>query len=207
MRAFLLLLALLTAPALGQVPAAAQIYRADVVRSAYRTFGPGAPVATLAAQIHQESAWNPQARSWVGAQGLTQFMPGTAAALAKQYPGECAPANPLVPAWAIRCRDHLMRDLIAASARAVGAGPVSICSAWVFAFRSYNGGPGWTLRDRRAALAAGADPDDWRSVRPFNAGRNAAAIRENREYPERIFHAEPRYLSWGPGLGCLDWKD
>ncbi|MFJ6935155.1 NlpC/P60 family protein [Streptomyces sp. NPDC101132] len=33
--------------------------------------------ALLAAQLYQESGWNPQARSPVGAQGIGQFMPGT----------------------------------------------------------------------------------------------------------------------------------
>ena len=199
------LMALLSSATLAQVPQAALEHRSAMTRSAYRIHGPGAPVATLAAQIHQESGWNPTIKSWVGAEGLAQFMPGTANDIARQFPTDCAPANPTSPAWAFACRDRLMRQLVGASSRAVGGGPVSACSTWAFAFRGYNGGPGWMLRDRRKALANGANPDDWQAVRPFNAGRNANAIKENREYPERIYRRERLYLTagWGAGLQCL----
>lgn len=40
----------------------------------------GLPASLVAAQLAQESAWNPDAQSSVGAQGLAQFMPGTWAA-------------------------------------------------------------------------------------------------------------------------------
>ncbi|WP_349931857.1 transglycosylase SLT domain-containing protein (plasmid) [Glutamicibacter mishrai] len=37
----------------------------------------GLPVGIIAAQIEQESGWNPKATSPAGAQGIAQFMPGT----------------------------------------------------------------------------------------------------------------------------------
>lgn len=39
----------------------------------------GISTDVLAAQIQQESGWNPNAQSPAGAQGIAQFMPGTAA--------------------------------------------------------------------------------------------------------------------------------
>lgn len=50
-----LLLALLAAPAWGQIPAQANIYRAQLMREARAAWGLEAPVALFAAQIHQES--------------------------------------------------------------------------------------------------------------------------------------------------------
>src|SRR5512134_663298 len=73
-----------------QIPDAAWAHRGDMIRSARQTFGPEAPTATLAAQIHQESRWRADAKSWVGAQGLAQFMPTTAEYMADIFPGECA---------------------------------------------------------------------------------------------------------------------
>lgn len=58
----------LALPVQAQVPQAAQQYRALLVRTAHAVWGLDAPVAVLAAQIHQESAWNAQAISRVGAQ-------------------------------------------------------------------------------------------------------------------------------------------
>lgn len=46
-----------------------------LVDAAARTAG--LPVSVVAAQLQQESNWNPAATSPVGAQGLAQFMPGT----------------------------------------------------------------------------------------------------------------------------------
>jgi hypothetical protein len=80
------------------VPAA---YRDTIARAAQR-WNVGA--ALLAAQLHVESGFDPLARSPAGAQGIAQFMPGTAAALGL--------ANPFDAPAAIDAQAHLMRDLL-----------------------------------------------------------------------------------------------
>ncbi|MBY0466660.1 MAG: transglycosylase SLT domain-containing protein, partial [Burkholderiales bacterium] len=60
-------------PACAQpVPAAAHKYRAELTRAAHSQWGLDAPIAALAAQVHQESGWQPNAVSHVGAQGMAQ---------------------------------------------------------------------------------------------------------------------------------------
>jgi soluble lytic murein transglycosylase-like protein len=81
----------------------------------------------LAAQIYKESAFNPFARSPAGAQGIAQFMLGTAAALDLD--------DPFDPHAAIDAQAHLMRDLLrrfasvplALAAYNAGAGSVAAC--------------------------------------------------------------------------------
>jgi len=182
----------------AQVPNAAWQYRTDVVRSAWRIHGPGAPVAALAAQIHAESAWDCSAVSWAGAQGCAQFMPGTGKDAAQRWPADCQPANPFSPKWAFACRDRYMQSLKPKSL----VGGLSECDDWAFRFRSYNGGQGWVNKDRRLALQAGDNPDSWLAVQPYNSGRSPSAYRENTEYPVRIFRLEERYASWGRQLKC-----
>lgn len=196
----ILLLLLLPAIAVAQVPPAAWQYRNEMLHSAWRIHGPGAPVATLAAQIHQESSWDCSQVSWANARGCAQFTDPTAEGMARNHPDECAPVNQHDFGWAARCRDLLMRSIKVP----VMAGGLGECDLWAFKFRGYSGGPGNTTKDRRVAAAAGADPDDWQAVQPFNFGRRPSAYKENTEYPVRIFRLEKRYLSWGRGLGCLD---
>jgi hypothetical protein len=75
----------------------------------------------LAAQIYAESGFNPFARSPAGAQGIAQFMPGTAAAIGLR--------NPFDPEQAIDAQAHLMRDLL----RRFAAVPLALAA--------YNAGP------------------------------------------------------------------
>lgn len=53
-------------------------YEADVIRAG--SICPTVTPSIIAAQIEQESNWNPKAGSGAGAQGIAQFMPGTWAA-------------------------------------------------------------------------------------------------------------------------------
>lgn len=76
----------------------------------------------LAAQIYAESNFNPFAVSPAGAQGIAQFMPGTAAGLGLRNPFD-APA-------AIDAQAHLMHDLLAQFASV----PLALAA--------YNAGPG-----------------------------------------------------------------
>jgi soluble lytic murein transglycosylase-like protein len=78
--------------------------------------------ALLAAQLYAESGFNPFAVSPAGAQGIAQFMPGTARSLGL--------ANPFDAARAIDAQAHLMRDLL----RQFGSVPLALAA--------YNAGPG-----------------------------------------------------------------
>jgi Transglycosylase SLT domain/D-alanyl-D-alanine carboxypeptidase/Putative Flp pilus-assembly TadE/G-like len=75
----------------------------------------------LAAQVYAESGFNPFAVSAAGAQGIAQFMPGTARGIGLR--------NPFDPDRAIDAQAHLMRDLL----REFGAAPLALAA--------YNAGP------------------------------------------------------------------
>jgi soluble lytic murein transglycosylase-like protein len=78
--------------------------------------------ALLAAQLFQESGFNPFAQSVAGAQGIAQFMPGTARAYGLRDPFDATSA--------IDAQAHHMRDLL----RAFGSVPLALAA--------YNTGPG-----------------------------------------------------------------
>ncbi|WP_459858315.1 transglycosylase SLT domain-containing protein [Humidesulfovibrio idahonensis] len=179
------------------IPAAAQQYRSVVIRAARVEAGINAPVAVFAAQLEQESGWNPQAVSPVGARGLGQFMPATARDMGRTRP-DLGPAEPTNPGWAIRA---LVAYDLANLRRVRAATP---CDAWAMALSAYNGGLGWVWRDQELAKRLGLDPARWwNSVETVNAGRSLAAISENRKYPYGIlFRRQPKYLVWGPGILC-----
>ncbi|EEI4449554.1 transglycosylase SLT domain-containing protein [Salmonella enterica] len=181
----------------AEPPHAALKYRSDVIRSARVDWGLNAPVADLAAQLHQESGWNPTARSPVGAEGLAQFMPSTADWIAGLMP-HLAAREPYNPGWAIRALVSYDRWLWQRVAVPDG------CERMAMTLSAYNGGLGWVNRDRRLARTRGLDDARWfGAVETVNAGRSAANWRENRHYPQRILHElVPRYLSWG-GSNCV----
>lgn len=181
----------------ADVPRAAEQYRRTLVRAAHAEWGLDAPIATMAAQIHQESAWHANARSPVGAQGLAQFMPATADWMAELYPNSLGPAQPYNPGWALRAMVQFDRWLYERNQAN------SECERWAFVLAGYNGGNGWVNRDRRLASAKGADQLAWFGhVERHNSGRSASNFRENRHYPRAILlRWEPLYAAAGWGRG------
>jgi Transglycosylase SLT domain/D-alanyl-D-alanine carboxypeptidase/Putative Flp pilus-assembly TadE/G-like len=105
----------------GFVPAR---FRATLLRAAARW---NVSAAMLAAQLMAESNFNPFATSSAGAQGIAQFIPGTAAAYGLD--------DPFDPDEAIDAQAHLMHDLIAQlgspqlalAAYNAGPAPVEAC--------------------------------------------------------------------------------
>ncbi|WP_304737055.1 transglycosylase SLT domain-containing protein [uncultured Desulfovibrio sp.] len=179
------------------IPRAAQQYRATLTRAAHATWGMDAPVSVLAAQIHTESGWNNEARSPVGAQGLAQFMPSTAVWLPEVAP-ETGKPEPFNPGWSLRALCTYDRWLWE---RNDGA---SDYERMAFTLSAYNGGQGWVNRDKKLARQRGLDAARWfGGVETVNAGRSAAAFRENRNYPRLILQKRQyAYIraGWGPGI-------
>lgn len=181
----------------AQIPRAALQYRNQLVREARAVWGLEAPVAVFAAQIHTESWWRNSTVSQAGAQGLAQFMPATAKWLPSVAPETGAPA-PFNPTWSLRACVTYDRWLWE---RVPGHDDRE---RMAFTLSAYNGGLGWIQRDRKKARGLGLDDRVWfGSVEQVNAGRSAAAFRENRNYPRLILN-ERQYAyikaGWGPGV-------
>lgn len=173
------------------IPKAALQYRATLVRESKAVFGPDARIPVLASQIHQESGWNPQAKSLYAA-GLTQFTPDTAKWISSMFVDLGQP-QVMNPTWAIRALVRYDNMLLKQNASAA-----SECDQWAFALTGYNGGQGWNIRDRKLASNKGLDPRRyWGSVETVNAGRRDDFWKENRGYPQRILKKhQPYYLDF-----------
>lgn len=171
------------------IPRRAVQYRADLTRVAHAEWGLDAPIATFAAQLHQESGWNPRAVSQVGAQGMAQFMPATARWWCDKTgttPGNCLPSNPV---WSLRALVGYDRWLYE---RIKGANEFD--RLWA-TLRSYNGGLGhWQNEAKIAGSLKRAEVDGVCGA----AKRAAVHCRENLDYPRRILiNLQPLYANWG----------
>ena len=195
-----LLVAVLPTLAFAQEPPrAAMKYRADLVRSARLVWGLDAPVAVMAAQVHQESGWRPDARS-AYAHGLAQFTPDTAEWIAGQD-AALAGADTGNPVWALRALaryDKWLHDRVTSAA---GNSDAAACDRWWGALRGYNGGLGHWLKEAR--LAAPATDRGAIDAQCGRASRHVSHCRENLAYPRQILTKwQPLYASWGPGVKC-----
>lgn len=185
-----------------EIPADAWQWRRTLTREGQSEWGLNAPISDFASQIHQESAWRPNARSRVGAFGLAQVMPATGDWLAGLYPSLGPKAQPASPAWAIRALvtyDKHIWDRVSAADE---------CNRMAKVLSGYNGGNSWVYRDEKLAASKGLDPSKWFGhVETVNSGRSAANFRENRQYPVRILiRLAPVYVrnDWGP-TSCDDY--
>src|SRR5262245_22109500 len=104
----------------------------------------------LAAQGYQESQLNQGARSHVGAVGIMQLMPATGA---QMKVGDIAVAEHNIHAG-VKYMDLLMTRYFSDAAFSEGNRPL-------FAFASYNAGPGSVAKARREAERRGLDPNRW----------------------------------------------
>ncbi|MYM32245.1 transglycosylase SLT domain-containing protein [Duganella sp. CY15W] len=171
------------------VPRSAHAYRAELTRIAHSTWGMDAPVPVFAAQIHQESGWNPDAISKVGARGMGQFMPATASWWCKLVglaAGDCQPSN---PTWAMRSLvgyDRWLFDRV---------GGTSLYDRLWAMLRAYNGGLGhWQKEASTSANLTHSAVD----AQCGQASRAAVHCAENVGYPQRILEKlQAAYAGWG----------
>jgi membrane-bound lytic murein transglycosylase MltF len=104
----------------------------------------------LAAQGYQESALNQRAKSHVGAIGVMQVMPATGAALKV---GDIRQVEPNIHAG-VKYMDQLMT-------RYFKDAKFDEQNRTLFAFASYNAGPGNISKMRKETRQRGLDPDQW----------------------------------------------
>jgi membrane-bound lytic murein transglycosylase F len=108
----------------------------------------------VAAQIYQESRFDPQRKSWVGALGLFQIMPATARGLGINDPTD--------PEQSIRGGLKYMQQL--SDHYQDVAEPIE---RYRFALAAYNSGFGHVDDARKLTRAARQDPAIWRQVAPW----------------------------------------
>ena len=157
------------AAAKEQSPAtAAQTSTCDLIESSAGENG--LPVAYFARLIWRESSFRATAVSPVGAQGIAQFMPGTAA--------ERGLADPFDPIQAIPASARLLKSLVqrfgnlGLAAAAYNAGPRRV-EDWL-------ADSGGLPRETRSYVAAvtGRTAEEWRDLREEPSSGQAAAPRE-----------------------------
>ena len=184
---------LLNCPLSGQIPAAALKYRNQLIREVHATWGLKGDVAVFSSQITQESGWNPNAKSGVGAMGLGQVMAPTAVWLSKTYPKDLAQPAPYDAGWNIRALVKYDFWLYQRLGMYQEAGQNRIAAA----LSSYNAGLGWVIK--AAKNASNCDGSLWWDCAENSRdGRTEANRKQSKDYPRRILLLYyPRYKAAG----------
>jgi soluble lytic murein transglycosylase-like protein len=110
--------------------------------------------------MRQESAFNPKARSYVGAMGLMQLMPSTARLVANRFAPETAGGNPFDPSINMSLGQGYIGSLLSDTDNSL-----------VRTVAAYNGGPGNVFRWDNS-LNASADPLLYMASIPLNETRD-----------------------------------
>ena len=114
--------------------------------------------------IRQESGFDPSVRSPVGARGMMQLMPATAAAVAKKIGVAHSPAKLDEPDYNMRLGATYLGQMID-----------NFSGSYVMAVAGYNAGPGRSLQwvqDCGDPRAASSDPAEFVECIPFSETRN-----------------------------------
>lgn len=181
----------------ARIPEQSVRYRLALEQAVQSEFGLDGPVDIVAAQIHQESAWNPDAQSPY-AVGLAQFTPATS----KWLPDVCPHLGQFDP-WdssqAIRAAACYNQWLFRRNAGA------TLCDRYAFMLSDYNGGAKWRMREQQLARDAGTDPARWFGSVDVQRARKESAHKENRQYVIRILTIlAPAYADagWPQQVAC-----
>lgn len=152
-------------------------FRSPVERAADRE---GLQASLVFGMIHQESGFDPTAKSRAGARGLMQIMPPTGREVAKRLGLPYSTGRLSEPDYSIRLGTHYFRQMLA-----LFDGNVELALA------GYNGGPG---RISRLWRAAGPSAELDRFL-------EGLSIEESRNYVKRILVLADSYRSLYPELG------
>lgn len=159
------------------MPVAAYAFPSDVLPQ-YETLNGGVESSLVHALTRQESEFNVNAKSPVGARGLMQFMPATARAVAKKYSRPYSEAKLVDASYNVTLGNAHLRDLID-----------EFNGSYILALVSYNAGPGRARQWSKAfgdPTSPGIDPIDWVERIPFS---------ETREYVKKISESLQVYRS------------
>lgn len=117
----------------------------DIFQSA-AALCPEVPAAVMAAQVEQESQWDPRARSSVGATGIAQFMPGTWATAGRDANGDGV-ANPEDPADALPAMARVNCENLSSIDAALASGKIT-GDRLALTMAAYNAGLGAVMTHR-----------------------------------------------------------
>jgi membrane-bound lytic murein transglycosylase F len=151
----------------------------DLIRKYSRKYG--LDWRLVAAQMFQESGFNPRAKSWAGARGLMQVMPRTAREMGFD------PKDLYDPETSIAAGTLYLHRMIKLKDSAIPMG-----QRYRFALASYNAGRGHVLDARKIARSMGKKRDHW-----FAHVEDAIVLLEDPKYWKHARHgycrgSEPR---------------